>query len=183
MLKERIFCSNNTPEIHIFNFCRHQKLLLVAKQLQDSTLFIFENNCEDIDITTINWCILIVYTLINGIIQGIASIISSSFFIIFYIEWIYASSYRFRGCFSESIKLDPDPGLRVWINVSYENVPRWINEVFDHLKTYETCIEAVEKNPHSLAFVLDHFKTQEMWNEAVRREPHSLAFIPDHLRT
>ena len=46
--------------------------------------------------------------------------------------------------------------------MSYENVPRWINEVLDHLKTQETCIEAVEKNPHSLAFVLDHFKTQDM---------------------
>ena len=47
----------------------------------------------------------IVYTLINGPIQGIASIISSSFFVIFYIEWIYALNYRFKGCLSLSIKL------------------------------------------------------------------------------
>ena len=50
LLKEHLFCSNNTPEIHVFNFWRHQKLLVVAKQLQDSTLFIFENNCDGIDI-------------------------------------------------------------------------------------------------------------------------------------
>ena len=32
------------------------------------------------------WCALIVYTSINGVIQGTASIIESSFFIVFYIE-------------------------------------------------------------------------------------------------
>ena len=48
--KEHLFCSNNAPEIHIFNFWRHQKLLLVAKNLQDSTP-LFENNCEDIGIS------------------------------------------------------------------------------------------------------------------------------------
>ena len=32
---------------------------------------------------TIYWCMLIVYTRINGLIQGIASIIESLFFIIF----------------------------------------------------------------------------------------------------
>ena len=50
LLKEHLFCSNNTPEIHIFNFWRHQKLLLVAKQLQDSTL-LFEKTCEYIGIS------------------------------------------------------------------------------------------------------------------------------------
>ena len=50
MSKEHLFCSNNAPEIHIFNFRQHQKLLLVAKKLQDSTL-LFENNREDIGIS------------------------------------------------------------------------------------------------------------------------------------
>ena len=36
---ENLFCSNNAPEIHNFNSWRHQKLLLVANQLQDSTFF------------------------------------------------------------------------------------------------------------------------------------------------
>ena len=50
MSKEHLFCSNNAPEIHIFNFWRHQKLTLVAKDLQDSTL-LFENNCVEIGIS------------------------------------------------------------------------------------------------------------------------------------
>ena len=41
MSKENLFSSDNTPEIHVFNTWRHQKLLLVANQLQDST-FLFE---------------------------------------------------------------------------------------------------------------------------------------------
>ena len=48
MSKEDLFCSNNAPEILIFNSLRHQKLLLVAKQLQDSTFYI---NSEDIGIS------------------------------------------------------------------------------------------------------------------------------------
>ena len=50
MSKGHLFCSNNAAEIHIFNFWRHQKLLLVAKKLQNSTL-LFENNFEDIGIS------------------------------------------------------------------------------------------------------------------------------------
>ena len=50
---------------------------------------------------TIFWCIFIVYTLINGLIHCISSIISSSFF---YIKWIYALQYQFKSCFSVSIK-------------------------------------------------------------------------------
>ena len=45
MSKENLLYSNNTPEIHIFNFKWHQKLLLLAKQLQDST-FLFESESE-----------------------------------------------------------------------------------------------------------------------------------------
>ena len=48
MSKEDLFCSNNAPEIHIFNSLLHRKLLLVAKQLQDSTFYI---NSEDIGIS------------------------------------------------------------------------------------------------------------------------------------
>ena len=48
MSKEDLFCSNNAPEILIFNSLQHQKLLLVAKQLQDSTFCI---NSEDIGIS------------------------------------------------------------------------------------------------------------------------------------
>ena len=47
MPKENFLCPNNAPETYIFNSWRHQKLLLVANQLQDST-FLFEINSEDI---------------------------------------------------------------------------------------------------------------------------------------
>ena len=50
MSKENPICSKKAPEIHIFNSWRHQKLLLVHNQLQDST-FLFEMNSEDIDIS------------------------------------------------------------------------------------------------------------------------------------
>ena len=46
--KENLFWSNNAPEIHIFNSLLHRKLLLVAKQLQDSTFYI---KSEDIGIS------------------------------------------------------------------------------------------------------------------------------------
>ena len=46
----------------------------------------------------------IVYTLINGLVQGIASIIELSFFIIFYIDKITALKYQLKGYFSVSQK-------------------------------------------------------------------------------
>ena len=50
--KENLLCSYNAPEIHIFNSWRHQKLLLVANQLQDSTFF--KNiNSKDIGISNL----------------------------------------------------------------------------------------------------------------------------------
>ena len=58
----------------------------------------------------------------------------------------------------------------------------WINEVFDHLKTQETFIEAVEINPCFLVYVSDHLKTQEMCNKAVRRKPHFLLLVPGRLK-
>ena len=48
--KENLFCLMNAPKIHIFNSWRHQKLLLVAKQLQVST-FLFEIISESIAIS------------------------------------------------------------------------------------------------------------------------------------
>ena len=47
---QNLFYSNNAPEIHIFNTFRHQKLLLVANQLQDST-FLFDINSKGIVFT------------------------------------------------------------------------------------------------------------------------------------
>ena len=46
LLKENVFCPNNASEAYILNSWRHQKLLLEAKQLQDST-FLFEINSEE----------------------------------------------------------------------------------------------------------------------------------------
>ena len=46
--KENLFCSNNVPEIHIFNSWWQHKLLLLVNQLQDT--FLFEINSEDIGI-------------------------------------------------------------------------------------------------------------------------------------
>ena len=43
----------------------------------------------------------------------------------------------------------------------------WINEVRDHLKTQETCIEVVEKYPFLLVGIPDRLKTQEMCDKAV----------------
>ena len=48
--KENLFWSNNAPEVHIFNSWWQQKLLLVANQLEDSTL-LFETNSKDIGIS------------------------------------------------------------------------------------------------------------------------------------
>ena len=50
--KENLFCSNNAPEIHTFNYWRHQKLLLVTNQLQENT-FWFGIKSEDIGIIKI----------------------------------------------------------------------------------------------------------------------------------
>ena len=65
----------------------------------------------------------------------------------------------------------------------FANVPAWIRENPDHLKTQEMCFEAVRIEPLSLAFVPDHFKTQGMCNEVLLREPYSLLFVPGHLKT
>ena len=52
MLKENLFCPNNASETYMFISWQHQKLLLVANQLQDST-FLFEINSEGTDISNL----------------------------------------------------------------------------------------------------------------------------------
>ena len=75
------------------------------------------------------------------------------------------------------------PSLKVYINIGLFGLKAyWKHEVLDHLKTKETCIEAVEKI-HASWCVPDHLKTQEMYNKAVRIEPILLWYVPDHLKT
>ena len=57
----------------------------------------------------------------------------------------------------------------------------WIIIIPDHLKTQDTCNEAVTIEPRSLAFVPDRFESQEICNEAVRNKPCMMLFVPDHL--
>ena len=59
----------------------------------------------------------------------------------------------------------------------------WINEVPDHLKTHELCIEVFEKYAWLLKYVPDHFKTQEICNEAVCNNSYALKYTPDKLKT
>ena len=61
------------------------------------------------------------------------------------------------------------------------NIPGWIIEISDHLKTQEICNEAMRIEPLSLTYVPDNFKTQEMCTEAVQIEPNVLACAPDDL--
>ena len=51
--------------------------------------------------------------------------------------------------------------------MSYGNVPAWIREIPDHVKTQEMCDEAVGIESYLLEIVPDRFKTEEMCNEAV----------------
>ena len=82
-----------------------------------------------------------------------------------------------------SIKIDPCLGSRALINMSYENVPRWIREISGHLKTQEMCDEAVGIEPCSLAFVLDRFKTEDMCSKAVGRDAYTLDNVHDYIMT
>ena len=74
-------------------------------------------------------------------------------------------------------------GLRVLINLSYKNVPRWIREITGHLKTQEMCDEAARIGLRSLAHVPDRFKTEDMFSEAVVRDAYTLDNVPDHIMT
>ena len=61
----------------------------------------------------------------------------------------------------------------------HENVPRWIREPPEHLKTQEMCIEAVAGFSCALKYVPDHFKTQEMCSQAVSNNPYLLKHVAD----
>ena len=65
----------------------------------------------------------------------------------------------------------------------HENVPRWIREVPEHLKTQEMCNKAVAGFSCALKYVPDYLKTQEMCNEAVRNNPYLLKHVSDHFKT
>ena len=60
----------------------------------------------------------------------------------------------------------------------YANVPRWVREMPEHLKTQEMCNEAVRIEPNSLPYVTDQYKTEAMCSEAVRNKPYTLLFVP-----
>ena len=63
------------------------------------------------------------------------------------------------------------------------NVPCWIKEIPNHLKTQEMCDEAVHLNSLSLAYVPDRLRTQEMCNEIMRTMPDAFHRIPDRFKT
>ena len=65
----------------------------------------------------------------------------------------------------------------------FENVPRWIREIPEHLKTQEMCDEAVWIEQSSLAFVPDRLKREDMRNEAVGRDAYALEYVPINLIT
>ena len=109
--------------------------------IRNLILVCFHRFCSDI-ITTLNygfivfskkitvfWCIFIAHTLINCVIQGIGSITESSFFIIFCIEWIDTSKYRFKGCFSVSIKFSVKTDNRRWFHFWENTISKLYNAV------------------------------------------------------
>ena len=83
-----------------------------------------------------------------------------------------------------SIKFDPGRGLRAWINMTLlENIPVWIREISENLKTQVMCNQAMRIEPYSLVFVPDYFKTQEMCDKAIEIYPFTLWHVPDNLKT
>ena len=68
-------------------------------------------------------------------------------------------------------------------NMSHENVPRWLREILEHLKTPEICNEAVAQFPYALWYVPDYLKTQEMCGDAVHNNPAVLFLVPDRFKT
>ena len=81
-----------------------------------------------------------------------------------------------------SIKFDPCLGPRVLMTIFlFANVPRWMREILEHRKTQEMCNEAVEIEPHSLAFAPDGFKTEDMCNKEVGRNAYTLDNVPDYI--
>ena len=62
------------------------------------------------------------------------------------------------------------------------NVPEWIKDAPEHLKTKEMCNKAVEKWVCLLKYVPDYFKTQEMCNKAGFMEPLLLKYVSAQLK-
>ena len=67
--------------------------------------------------------------------------------------------------------------------MAYANVPCWIREIPNHLKTQEMCDEALRINPLSLAYFPGHLITQEMCNETMRAMPNAFHRIPDRFKS
>ena len=63
------------------------------------------------------------------------------------------------------------------------NVPCWIKEIPNRLKTQEMCDEAVRINQLSLVHVPDHLITQERCNEIMSTMPDAFHCIPDRFKT
>ena len=82
-----------------------------------------------------------------------------------------------------SMKFEPCLGLRVLINMFYENAPRWIREIPGHFKTQEMCNETVAQFSYTLRYVPDHLKTQKVCNQAVRNNPAVIFLFPDRFKT
>ena len=64
-----------------------------------------------------------------------------------------------------------------------ENVPLWIREVAEHLKTPEMFNKVVAGFSCALKYVPYELKTQEMCSQAVSNNPYLLKHVPDHLKT
>ena len=56
------------------------------------------------------------------------------------------------------------------------DVPCWIKEIPDRLKTTEMCNEAVRIEPSSLSFAPDHFKAEEICLGVVPQKPYILGY-------
>ena len=65
----------------------------------------------------------------------------------------------------------------------HENVPRWIREIPEHLKTPEMCDKAVAGFLYALRYAPDHLKTEEICSQATGNNPYLLKYIPDRLKT
>ena len=65
----------------------------------------------------------------------------------------------------------------------FANVPCWLREIPEHLKTQAVCDEAVRRVPYSLLYIPNHFKTQEICEEAMHVRPATFFLTPDRFKT
>ena len=63
------------------------------------------------------------------------------------------------------------------------NVPGWLKEIPEHLRTPEVLNETVCNNPFALRHVPDCLKTQKVCDDVVGKCPRVLQDVPDHLKT